>query len=883
MKRRGFTLAGALLAFLGTAWADTEPNNSIATAENATLGTLTGAMNTGLGDTEDYYRITLPDDGKVTINSSITSGDYNVQVALYNSDGASLGASSVSTAASLTVDCVAEGVIYVRIFRWSGATATYSLTTSLASPIYGSDVEPNNSLANDLQLVGVGVPRDGRLGYANGSAFPTDGDDYYRVILPGEGRVTLSAINDNTLNSIVYILDRDGNSRGGSSISTTPSLTVDCIGGDTLYLRVFRWSGCGSYRLTWTIATPLYSNDPEPNNTIATPRTIAPGIYRQGHLGYFNGLLYPQDANDYYVAIPAGDGKVTISAETDNGLLAIVYILNQDGSQLAGSSISATPSVTVDGIAQDTIYFRVFLWSGCGSYRVRYTLSESIYANDAEPNDNTGSAIAIAEDINYTGHLGYRNGAEIPTDANDFYLLSPAGDGRITATIETDNGLLAIIYLLNQDGSQIGGSAIGDSVSISVDGIAQGPVYARVFLWSGQGGYRIIYSLTEVPESNDTEPNDALAQATAISANFPAQGHIGYFNGSPAPVDNQDYYTFSGEAPGNITVTWNTSNGLNVILYLYNSVGSQLFGSSIGTSGSTVYNIPDAGTYYIRLFRWTGNGGYSVNLDNGCALPTSATEQIISVGARLQWQAVTGISSFNIRRGPNGGPFEVSTTSVKSSIWYPLTEATAYQWQVQSVCSTRVSGYIPLRSFTTLADPVCPPIAGLTESNLTSTSVDLTWNTTIVAIGYRVEYRVVGSVTGNAVNTSGGTVTLSGLLPSTNYEYRVIASCYGDGFSPYRNGTFSTPAARESNALEASVWPVPTENTLSFQCTLESGSSLDILVVDMMGRTVKTFREQGFAGTNRFDFNVAGLTSGLYHLQVVSAEGLQQVLPFGIR
>jgi hypothetical protein len=882
MKIKLLSLAGALLLAFGSVFADVEPNNSIGTAESASLGTLTGSLDLTAGDVEDYYTLSLPDDGGVTLSIAFT-GTLIGQVQLFNADGNSLGSSAVVTTGSLTVDCVAEGVVYARVFRWSGTMSSYSLTISQSSLTYGMDAEPNNTTAEITEFLAVGSPQQGHMGQVNGSTFPLDVSDYYQVNLTGDGRINLSAQNDNTLLTQIVLKNRDGATLGASAVSATPTLTVDFLGGDYVYVQILRWSGCGSYSVSMTFDQPLYSNDTEPNNSIPLALPLPAATFRQGHIGYVNGVAFPLDVVDYYGAVLAGDGRVTLSAETDNGLQITLAIFNQDGSLLAGSPVSSTPTVSVDGIAKDTVFFNVNRWSGGGSYRVRYILDEPQHPNDAEPNDVLAQALPLSEGAFGTGHIGYANGAERPIDANDYYILALSGDGKVNAYVETDNGLQLTLAIFNQDGSLLAGSPVSDTISLSFDGVAQGPAYLRVSRWSGVGSYRVQYSLEEVPETNDLEPNDMLANALLIAPNFPAEGHLGYVNGAPSPVDNRDIYTFAGQSAGPISFTWATSNGLQTYVRLLNATGSVLASSAISTAGTLAYNLPDNGTYFLDLLRWSGVGGYTLGIDNGCDLTAVAAEQVISVGAQLQWAAVPGASSYNVRRGPAGGPYSVITTAAKRSVWFPLVENTDYEWQVQTVCGDRVSGYIPLRPFTTLEFPICPNIGGLLQDSLTATSIKLTWNDNPYAINYRVEYRVAGSLGGSAVNTAQPSAKLTGLLPGTNYEFRVYANCYGDGQSNFRNGTFTTPGARVGTQEAAKIWPVPASEYLNVSFPLAQDGTAQLVIVDALGRSVRTFQQAGFAGENRAELNLKGLSSGLYHLQILDNQGVQQVLPFGIR
>lgn len=90
--------------------------------------------------------------------------------------------------------------------------------------------------------------------------------------------------------------------------------------------------------------------------------------------------------------------------------------------------------------------------------------------------------------------------------------------------------------------------------------------------------------------------------------------------------------------------------------------------------------------------------------------------------------------------------------------------------------------------------PDCAYPTSLNQSNITSQSVDLTWSD--VAGSYIVYYREVGTtnyMTENNVTLTDGIYTLSGLTPSTTYEWYVASVCSNGSVVPsHTSGTFST-------------------------------------------------------------------------------------------
>jgi type IX secretion system substrate protein/fibronectin type III domain protein/pre-peptidase len=96
-------------------------------------------------------------------------------------------------------------------------------------------------------------------------------------------------------------------------------------------------------------------------------------------------------------------------------------------------------------------------------------------------------------------------------------------------------------------------------------------------------------------------------------------------------------------------------------------------------------------------------------------------------------------------------------------------------------------------NFTIGTPPACGSPAGLTTTNITSSSATLNWNAVSGANNYDVDYKQSSSPTWiNAVTgTTSTTQNLSGLDPSTAYDWRVRANC-GGGSGSYATSTFTT-------------------------------------------------------------------------------------------
>jgi len=241
-------------------------------------------------DDEDWYRITVPRDGKAIltytptdVNSSLRVSDIrfyyiegeNINCWTRSSNNYSINPSWYS--GTLTVPDLVPGDYLVKVVRGEGYGA-YSLKYELEQNSLPNDEEPNNEWNQASKLI-EGKTQSGHLGYgyANGNE---DSYDWYEVTMSKNGTLKINIepgeglrISDVRL----YYYEYDSNhekvncwQRTSGNYYINPSwyfgslVTDDVEAGDYL-VRVERGEGCGNYRIAFnadlTDVTPL---DPLP-------------------------------------------------------------------------------------------------------------------------------------------------------------------------------------------------------------------------------------------------------------------------------------------------------------------------------------------------------------------------------------------------------------------------------------------------------------------------------------------------------------------------------------------------------------------------------------------------------------------------------------------
>ena len=250
-----FTASGANIA---------EPNNSIAEAKAVSFDkTVKGQI--AKNDGEDYYKISLPSSGRITIKFNSFIEYYSL--ILYDWDGQEIWYTEYNRWAETTgsisnshVLDLEKGTYYLLVkgSRWHGDKSSYTgnYNFNIKFTASGANIaEPNNSIA-EAKTISFTSNVKGQIAI-------NDGDDYYRVSVPSSGKIVIR-FNSFLENYSLILYDTDGKEVWYTDynewVSTTKkrsdTFTVDLSKG-TYYILVkgSRWRGdkssyTGNYNFT---------------------------------------------------------------------------------------------------------------------------------------------------------------------------------------------------------------------------------------------------------------------------------------------------------------------------------------------------------------------------------------------------------------------------------------------------------------------------------------------------------------------------------------------------------------------------------------------------------------------------------------------------------
>jgi hypothetical protein len=658
---------------------DTEPNNTQMTIVDIYLE---GEVFTGhLGyqgedsgnaiDSEDWFQVISSSDGDVTLNVDFT-GSLGGFIYLYRKNGLQLGNTSASAGANaLTVNCLADDTLVVRISRNAGC-GSYSASIETAPPTFAEDNEPNNIQSAIIDTYEVNETFTGHLGYLDADT-GTDTEDWFNVVLDSDGRAEFTITPTGSLGGFIYLYSKAGVSFGniGFGGETTTTLIEDCVAEDTIAVRISRNAGCGSYTASVQVVSPTFSIDEEPNNLQADIiDTYQVDETFTGHLGYFDSDL-GTDTEDWYSIVLDGGGRAEFTITPTGSLGGFVYFYSKTGVSLGNTGFGSETSSTLieDCLAEDTIVVRVSRNAGCGSYTGVVTLFTPPQPIDTEPNNTLATSTAtFLTDEEFTGHLGYFD-ADTGTDTEDWFAVVLSNDGSATLNIESDGSLGGFVYLYSKTGVSYGfqGFSANQPNSLTISCLAADTAYARISRNAGCGSYTASVNVTPNVYANDTEPNNIQSEAIFTNGGVVNEGHIGFFD-TDSGTDIDDWYSFNvNQVPFEVEAELQTVGSATGFLYFYNSSGSALTFISF-SEGQTVlpYTFTQTGTYSVRISRNGGCAQYQLNKLCGTDPEVSIAEgnQTVCPGESATFSATAGYASYEwVKDGQIVGAEQTFTTT----------------------------------------------------------------------------------------------------------------------------------------------------------------------------------------------------------------------------
>jgi hypothetical protein len=442
----------------------------------------------------------------------------------------------------------------------------------------------------------------------------------------------------------------------------------------------------------------------------------------------------------------------------------------------------------------------------------------------------------------------------------------------------------------------------------------------------------------------------SAGQATRMQALFASGGarvsilsSLGCTPPSGATCNTVTGLTSSSVTSSTATLSWTAASGATSYNIQYRVVGTTSWTSTTSSSTSKAISGLTASSNYewqVQTVCSSGSSAYTSSANFTTSAPSCGTPTNVSAGsitgngATISWTAASGAVSYNLNwKLASAGSYTTISGITNTSYALPgLTTCTAYNYQVQTVCSAGSSAFSTAGSFTTTGCAVtyCTSRGNNTtyeyinkvalgtinntsgnnsgyadytaqSTNLAgSTSNTITLTPGFAGSSYREYWKVYIDYNKNGVFTDAGenvvstnstaavsasfTVPASALNGTTRmrvqmqYNAYASTSCsaftYGEveDYSVVITGNAQRPMAIENNASGSfsglNLYPNPSQGIVNVSFNSEVANSATLKVSDLVGKIIVTQNIQVAEGANKFTIDLTPYSKGIYFMEL---------------
>ncbi len=463
----------------------------------------------------------------------------------------------------------------------------------------------------------------------------------------------------------------------------------------------------------------------------------------------------------------------------------------------------------------------------------------------------------------------------------NFSSLSPATtyNCRVQAVCAGSNSSFSPTFVF----TTLGGTVCNTPTGLSTSNIS---INASTVSWTAVNGalsYNVQYKLASSSvwtEFNTTNTSVSLSSLlantiynwrvqTVCSNGTSAFSNFLSFTTLSVPSCNApDGLQSSGITTNSVNLSWSAVSGASSYVVEYKLSSASIWSQqNAASNNATVSSLIPNSTYNWRVRTICGvNSSQQSSILNfttlnnpTCEAPTGLnSSNITSTSVNLSWTAVSGATGYIVEyKLSSSGTWSQQNAASNNASLSSLTPNSVYNWRIQTICGQNSSVLSSAVNFTTLGAPTCNAPSGLNASNITASSVSLSWNVVSDANSYIVEYKLSGAGTWSQVPVAGNNTVLSSLLPGSSYDWRVKTVCSASSSEFSLSSTFTTlnggPCNAPANLNSSNV----TSSTASLTWAAVSGASSYIVEYKITSASNWTV-----ATTNTNSVNLTGLTGG---------------------
>ena len=599
------------------------------------------------------------------------------------------------------------------------------------------------------------------------------------------------------------------------------------------------------------------------------------GVGGVAYVGTFDGS---SDMPCFVFENNLGDGYEKYVAEAISHEVGHTLDLYHDGTtsvgyyQGHGSGADAWAPIMGVGYYKSIVQFSRGEYSSANNTEddlAKMTASYNIpYLADDYGNDPANATALAPGAFQVSGRIGR------PTDVDFFRFECAGGTFTVSAAVDARSANLNVeLTLLNAAGNVLAVSNPAESLAASLSvGLPAGTYFLKV---DGVGAL---------------SPLDTGYSDYGSLGAYGLSGSVPYSSGPLAVASASTTY---GPAP--LTVQF-SSNGTydsdgSVVSYLWT------FGNGATSSeANPIYTYSSAGTYTATL-QVADNSGLTDadSLTITVLGPPAAPSDVVVAAAcnsadpnyaaiSLSWRDNSSNESlFRIQWSNDGSSWstanEFTTTAASYTHGY-LPFSGSFFYRVRSENASGVSAWTAIAGATTHNVPIAPALNAPTV--VSSSQINLSWNATANATGYRVERSQNQTSWTVVANTAASTLSLAdtGVVGSTTYYYRVLAAgpCgYLSAPSPVVSAT--TPAGpivtTQLSAPVSLTAKVTASTTINLHWTDTTGSETGFYVERSLNGTTWTRLATLTANSTAYSNpSLASRTRYYYRVQAFNSTGV---------
>jgi hypothetical protein len=275
--------------------------------------------------------------------------------------------------------------------------------------------------------------------------------------------------------------------------------------------------------------------------------------------------------------------------------------------------------------------------------------------------------------------------------------------------------------------------------------------------------------------------------------------------------------------------------------------------------------------YYLRIKTACANGAVNITPDinfttNTISLCSAAsnlsTSNVTQTVAKINYKLPSGLKSCTLE-------YKTSTTSVWTPVAVNITStntdlaglipATQYYYRIHTICLNDTYNNTPDNSFTTLASVYCDPASSISTSNISSSGAQINFTLPSAVRSATLEYRQsnTSAWTSKVISISASLYSLTGLISSTSYYYRIKTIC-NNGYSNYTS-SYNFTTSILATCSSATVLPISNIKSTSARINYYLPKDVATAKLEYRNANTATWTQVVISTTGSY-YDITGLT-----------------------